>query len=99
MPGSPIAQDLASQVLGALSMLKDCLHRCPDRDWQARQGDRPFSQVAFHALFDCDYHLDDDEVGFKAQAFHLENREVFADYGELRESIPERLYDRAFIAK
>ena len=93
----PLARGIASQWLAGLSMLKDVMDRCPEDEWNESRGDYPFSQVAFHALFDCDYHLCDREDELKAQAFHRENREVFADYPELDDRMPERPFERDFL--
>jgi len=92
-----LTHGLASQLLAALYMLKDCMDRCPEKDWNERHNDYPFSQVVFHALFDCDYNLCDNDEELKEQIFHKENRGSFADYGELEEQIPEHLYERDFI--
>jgi hypothetical protein len=92
-----LAHGLASQLLAALSMLKDCIDRCPEKEWHERHDDHPFAQVVFHALIDCDYHLCDDDAEFKEQIFHRENRENFGDYEELEDRIPPHLQERDFI--
>ena len=95
-----ITEGLASQLLAALCMLKDCIDRCPDDEWNERHNDYPFSQVVFHALFDCDYHLCDNPRELMDQPFHKRNRDSFADYEELDEDrIPQRLYERDFICR
>ena len=92
-----LAHGLASQLLAALSMLKDCIDRCPEKEWHERHDDHPFAKVVFHALIDCDYHLCDDDAEFKEQIFHRENRENFGDYEELEDRIPPHLQERDFI--
>jgi hypothetical protein len=92
-----IAHGLASQLLAGLSMLKDCIDRCPEKEWHERHNDHPFSQVVFHALFDCDYLLGDTDADFKEQIFHRENRENFGDYEELEDRIPPHLPERDFL--
>lgn len=92
-----LAHGLASQLLAGLHMLKDCIDRCPEKDWNAHHNDHPFSQVVFHALFDCDYHLCDNDAEFKVQNFHRENRGSFGDYEELEDRIPKHLPERDFI--
>jgi hypothetical protein len=92
-----LAHGLASQLLAGLYMLKDCIDRCPEREWHEDHKDRPFVQVVFHALFDCDYHLCDNDAEFKEQIFHRENRASFGDYEELEDRIPAHLPERDFI--
>jgi hypothetical protein len=92
-----LARGLVSQTLAGLAMLKDCIDRCPEKEWNERHNDYPFSQVVFHALFDCDYHLCDHDEELATQIFHRENRAIFADYEELEDRIPRHLYERDFI--
>lgn len=66
-------------------------------EWNERHNDQPFSQVVFHALFDCDYHLCDDDAEFKEQIFPRANRAGFGDYEELEDRIPQHLQERDFI--
>jgi hypothetical protein len=97
MGSRSIARGLASQLLASLYMLKDCMDRCPLEEWHERHGDYPFSQVLFHALFDCDYHLCDSDEEFKEQLFHRENPDNFGDYEELEDRVPPHLQDYAFM--
>jgi len=99
MANNVIARGLASQLLASLSMLKDCIDRCPEKEWNERHQDYPFSQVVFHALFDCEYHLCDSVEDLKGQPFHRDNRKAFADYEELDDAAPRRLHDLDFILK
>lgn len=92
-----IAHDLASQFLAALRTLKDCVDRCPDAEWQESHGDYPFSQVAFHAVFDCDFCLSETRDDFMRQAFHRENARAFGDYEELGDGPRTRTYERDFV--
>lgn len=92
-----LAHGLASQMLASLSMLKDCIDRCPLKEWDESHNDYPFSQVVFHTLFDCDYNLSKSLEEFKGQIFHLENSSSFADYEELEDRIRRHLYERDFI--
>jgi hypothetical protein len=39
---------LVSQLLAGLYMLKGCIDRCPEEEWNERHKDYPFSQVVFH---------------------------------------------------
>jgi len=92
-----LTHGLASQLLSGLYMLKNCIDRCPEKEWNERHNDYPFSQVVFHALFDCDYNLSENVMEFKEQIFHKINRESFADYEELEDQIRPHLYERDFI--
>ena len=94
-----VAYGLESQMLASLYMLKDCIDRCPDNEWNESQRDYPFSEVVFHALFDCDYSLSENNAVFREQQFHRIEREIFGDYEELKDSgsRPQRLYERAFV--
>ncbi|HET7838379.1 MAG TPA: hypothetical protein VFL04_01380 [Rectinemataceae bacterium] len=92
-----LARGIASQLLAGLAMLKDCIDRCPEKDWHEGHGDYPFSRVAFHALFDCDYHLSEGERELKAQPFHQANRAAFGDYEELEDRGTKGMYDRGFV--
>ncbi len=97
MESSMLVHDIASQMLAGLNMLKDCINRCPEQEWNERHNDYPFSQVVFHTLFDCDYNLSSNELEFKQQDFHEKNKEWFDDYEELEDKIKKNLYDREFI--
>jgi len=92
-----LARGLTSQLLAGLSMLKDCIDRCPEKEWHERHNDYPFSQMVFHALLDCDYHLCDDDAEFKEQPFHRKNRAHFRDYEEIEDGMPPQLPERDFI--
>jgi len=99
MVNNAIAHGITSQVLASLSMLKDCVERCPEKDWNESHKDQPFSQVVFHALFDCDYNLCNQQDDFMIQLFHEENRGVFAGYEEFEENKPFHFYERAFVTQ
>ena len=99
MEKTMLARGLTSQLLAGLYMLKDCIDRCPEKEWHERHKDHPFSQVVFHALFDCDYHLCDDDAGFKEQPFHRNNKASFGDYEELEDRVPKQLHERDFIKR
>lgn len=92
-----LGHGIASQLLAGLYMLKDCIDRCPEKEWNERHKDYPFSQVVFHTLFDCDYHLCDNDAEFKEQIFHRNNRAGFGDYEELEDRMPPHFHERDFI--
>lgn len=84
------------QLTASLDTLKYCIEACPESEWQASHKDAPFSQVVFHTLFYADFYLGHDSLPFKEQAFHIEHKDVFADYEEMENRIPERLYEKPF---
>jgi hypothetical protein len=94
-----LSYGLKSQLLASLYMLKDCIDRCPDKEWNERHNDYPFSQIIFHTLFDCDLNLSENEEELKEQIFHRENRQEYGNYEELDDRIKENLYERIFITK
>jgi len=99
MEDKALAQGLKSQLTASLLMLKDCIDRCPVKEWNERHDDYPFSQVVFHALFDCDLNMSEDEKELKAQRIHGEHKKEFGDYEELEGRIAARVYARDFILK
>lgn len=97
MSMSIIARGVVSQLLAGLYTLRDCIERCPEEDWNESHDDYPFSQVVFHTLFDCDYHLCDNDDQFKVQEFHRRNVNIFSNYAGLEDFVPLHLYERDFI--
>jgi len=87
---------LSRQLKAALHTLGRAMETCPDAEWQQEHGDAPFSQVVFHALFYADFYLGRDTHPFKAQPFHKAHAATFADYEELEDRKPVRLYEKAF---
>jgi hypothetical protein len=88
---------ITSQLSASLHMLNDCILRCPDTDWDASHNDYPFSQIAFHTLFDCDLCLSHSIDKMKSSDFHKMNRDFFFDYDELEGHLSRHLYERTFI--
>ncbi len=99
MDENALARGLKSQLTASLLMLKDCIDRCPQKEWHERHNDYPFSQVTFHALFDCDLNMSESEQELKAQRIHEEHKEEFGDYEELEGRIAAKVYERVFIQK
>ena len=102
---SAFQEALSRQLKAALHTLGRAMETCPDAEWQAEHGDAPFSQVVFHApfsqvvfhaLFYADFYLGKDALPFKAQPFHQAHSATFADYEELEDRKPVRLYEKAF---
>jgi hypothetical protein len=87
---------LSTQTKAALSILKYCIESCPDNDWEKPQGDAPFCQVVFHARFYADFYLGRDAIPFKEQSYHIVNKVTFADYEEMEDRIPVKMYSKEF---
>jgi len=97
--GGILARGIASQMLACMYSLMDCITRCPEKEWNERHNDYPYSQVVFHVLFDGDLSLSSGKEELLSQAFHLDNKEAFADYEELADKARANLYDREFIKR
>jgi hypothetical protein len=91
-----IKSALSRQLRAALNTLGYAIEICPDSEWQKPHGDAPFSQVAFHCLFYADFYLGRDALPFKDQSFHKSHQRDFADYEELEDRKPIRLYEKPF---
>ena len=97
MQDSIIKQSVLNQMLAILYMLKDCIDRCPEKEWNEHHNDYPFSQVVFHTLLDIDYNLSENEKEFENQYFHQNNIELFKNYKDIFDYKKEHLYERNFI--
>jgi hypothetical protein len=93
---SEIKGSLSHQLKAALNTLGHVVESCPDSEWQRDHGDAPFSQVVFHTLFYADFYLGRDTLPFRDQAFHMAHTAIFADYEEMEDRKPVRLYEKAF---
>lgn len=87
---------ILNQMMATLDTLNYCIETCPDSEWQEDHKDAPFSQVVFHTLFYTDFYLGRDTVPFKEQPFHLNHTDIFSDYEEMENKIPENLYEKQF---
>jgi len=87
---------IISQMTATLDTLNYCIETCPDSEWQKAHKDAPFSQVVFHTLFYTDFYLGRDTVPFKEQPFHLRHKDIFKDYEEMENKIPENRYEKPF---
>jgi hypothetical protein len=85
---------IQSQILASLATLGQCIENCPDHEWNETHHDAPFSQVLFHTLFFLDYYFSSDEIQFKNQVFHIQNKAMFRDYEELIDRKAENIYTR-----
>jgi hypothetical protein len=90
---------VSHQLQAALCTLNACIERCPEAAWNAKVGNCPFCQVAFHTLFYADYYLGPNDESFREQPFHQGNAEFFADYEEFEDREPVRLYDKPSIRR
>jgi hypothetical protein len=99
MQKQEIPHAVRSQLIASLNMLKDCIDRCPENEWNEKHNDHPFSQVVFHTLFDCDLNLSFDENDLRNQRFHKENVQEYGEYEELEDKIRNRVYEKSFIIK
>ena len=88
---------IASQMLASMYTLKDCIDRCPEKEWNEKHNDYPFSQVVFHTLFDCDLNMCSTIEEIKMQDFHILNKKIFDDYEELEEKERRHTYPKHFI--
>ena len=89
---------LTSQFHATLSMLAECVERCPDQHWDGSApdvvGKYPFWQVAYHALCFVDCYLSknsetfEKEMGCRTDGFHP------AGMKELSEEFPSRALTR-----
>lgn len=61
---------LKSQYEASLSMLNDCIEKCPTAHWDGRIANYPFWQVVYHALTYADYYLSRNEAAFVPRDFH-----------------------------
>ncbi len=68
-----VRTSLINQFGAGLTMLEDCIQKCPDSMWGEAVGRIPFWHVAYHILFFTDLYCSVDEHAFKPQPFHREN--------------------------
>jgi hypothetical protein len=83
-----------SQFLAAMHSLYEAIYACKDTDWNRDRYDDPFSQIAFHTLFNTDLYLERGPDQFKEQQFHIENKSFFQNYEELNDRPSRNIYDR-----
>jgi hypothetical protein len=95
----PFRESLISQYEAALSTLRMCVVRCPPDHWHEPVANWRFSNLAFHAAIFADLYLSrpSDPAAVKAQAFHAEHADVFADYEEFETRAPVRHYAASFV--
>lgn len=87
----------ANQYEAAFCTLNACIDRCPETAWNAPVANHAFCQSVFHALFYADVYLGQDDKSFRDQPFHRSHADFFADYEELEDRPPQRLYDKESI--
>lgn len=98
----PFNELVASQFLASLSMLAQCIDKCPDEHWDGVApnvvGKYPFCMVAYHVLCFADCYLSPSNERFKAE---IAERAVSegggfhpAGMAELEEEYPSRRMER-----
>ena len=88
---------MIGQYEGALFTLKHCADLCPDNLWEAPVSLHSFSECVFHPLFFGDLYLGKNVAELREQAFHKEHPEIFRDYEEMEDRIPQLLYTHEMI--
>jgi hypothetical protein len=94
-----VKQLFANQYHAALCTLNLCIDRCPDDRWHERVANWKFSNLVFHTLFFTDVYLGLNEPAVRDQPFHRENADFFAEYEELADRAPVRVYDKPSLSK
>ena len=61
---------ILSQFGASLSMLADCLEKCPPAHWDAPIAKYPFWHVAYHTLFFTHLYLQPDHTAFRPWEHH-----------------------------
>ena len=84
---------LASQFQAALSMLNDCIDRCPLEHWDGRIARYPFWQVAYHTLCYADLYLSPGRASFELRPdLHP------AGWSEFNDEYPSRRFEQPELA-
>ncbi|MBK9127412.1 MAG: DinB family protein [Phycisphaerales bacterium] len=88
-------QIVVGQIEAGLSMLAECIHRCPPEHWDAPVAKYPFWQVAYHTLCFVDVYLSPSDSAWQPQTtgpgggLHPRGR------AELEAEYPSRRFDRS----
>jgi hypothetical protein len=85
---------LLGQFRAALETLEQCIAMCDDKTWGASHPDTAVNQVVFHTIFFADFYLGFGESGFREQAFHRANTQLFQNYEELEDHTPVNFYSK-----
>jgi hypothetical protein len=85
---------ITNQYQASLATAANCIEHCPYSHWNLPVARYPFSQSVFHTLFYADYYLETAAERVQVQLFHRENRELFADYEQLKDIEPTEVYTR-----
>jgi uncharacterized damage-inducible protein DinB len=84
---------LTGQFEASLSMMNDCIRKCPDEQWDGQIAKYPFWQVAYHTLCFVDLYLSPNE-----ELFQLRDDLHPQGWSELNEEFPSRRFDKREIA-
>lgn len=71
---------LISQFEAALSMLNDCIKKCPPEHWESKIANHTFRQVAYHTLFFLDLYMSKNEGEFRLLDYHIAGGDERASY-------------------
>lgn len=89
---------IASQFLAAISMLAECVEKCPDEHWDGKPpsvvGEQPFWMVAYHTLCFVDCYLATSNQRFEAEINERKPGFHPAGMKELSEEFPSRRFER-----
>ncbi len=64
---------LKKQYHASLTMLKECIEKCPDELWTERDHPRAFWRIVFHTLFYTHLYLQIDEASFSRWEKHRDD--------------------------
>lgn len=64
---------LLGQYGAALSVLSQCVEKCPEDGWESNVGNHAFWHVGYHTLFFTDLYLSADEHSFAPPSFFRED--------------------------
>ena len=83
-----LQQILTYQYEAALSMLDECLRRCPPEHWDGQIARYAFWHVAYHTLCFLDLYLTPNEKDFQPRAIHP------AGWKEYDDEYPSRRFEK-----
>jgi uncharacterized damage-inducible protein DinB len=84
---------VTAQFEGALSMVRECVEKCPAEHWEGLIAKYPFWLVAYHTLYCTDLHLSREDVWRPRKEFHPGGR------ADVEEEYPSRRFEREELLK
>ncbi len=75
-------ENIQSQYLAALKMMRQAIEKCPDSLWDDRSYPNVFSQIVFHGLFYTHFYLHPGPETFQAWVKHRQGTEQMKLEGE-----------------